>query len=403
MDLTLESLMDSLEKQAGLAKQAADESKAEEKSEKAEEKKDESEVKKDLDKAEKDFDSFKKKDEKEESKDEKSEDQEKKAQAAGAELADVIMQKVASANFSKETQMNKQASVAGKALAEALLIKLANAGDVSTSNGIPEGVAPNKNQIDNANLVAEQDASIKPMPTKDEKGNGGGSINQIFDAIVADALGQGAATPEQLDHAHMSSQEGAAEAAGTPGQVQTESAEKTAAVLSLVNSGVDFDSAVEMVKAAAEEIRAEEAEQVKQAAFAELIGKGVDFDMAVALVKSASEKETHGKAVARGARAAGRGMVEGAAGQIVGTGAGAGLGALAGKALKSKSGAATAVGAAIGGLVGGFGGSFHGTGRSIQNQMAEKRAAFDALCEAGVDFETAASLVQAKSQELYGA
>ena len=222
MNLTLESLMESLEKQAGLSKQASDDSKEDLKHEKQEDKT-EGDAKTAIKDAEKDFSSLKKMNEKEESKDKKdskddeSKEQTKEAQAAGAELADVLLQKVASVKIkTKEMNMNKQASVAGKALADALLTKLANAGDMTTTNGIPGGVAPNKNQLDNANLVAEQDSYIKPMPTKDAIGNGGGSINEIFDGIVADAMGQGAASFYQPGTQGVAQHEGLAEQQATP-------------------------------------------------------------------------------------------------------------------------------------------------------------------------------------------
>lgn len=398
MNLTLESLMESLEKQAGLSKQASEDAKEDLKHEKEEDKK-EGDAKAALKEAEKDFSSLGKMNKKEESKDEKeaedkdkskdkeeSKEQTKEAQAAGAELADVLMQKVASVKSTKEIPMNKQASVAGKALADALMTKLANVGDVTTVNGIPEGVAPNKNQIDNANLVAEQDAIIKPLPTKDAIGNGGGSINQIFDAIVADAIGQGGASFDQTAGQGVASHEGAVEASGAPHQVPDESAEKTAAVVSLVNSGVDFDSAVNMVKAAAAEIEAEEAEQVKQAAFNELLGKGVDFDLAVALIKSAGRMD----AVKSMGRAALGSAQEGAsfAKNVV-----------TGKAMPRE--------VALGGLVRnraaqGAAAAAAGAGAGVA-LAHQKKAAVSALIDAGVDFDQAVGLVQAKSDELYGA
>lgn len=393
MDMTLESLMDSLEKQAGLSKQASDDSKEDDKQEKKEEK-DEASVKKDignaksnLEKSEKDFSNFKK-DEKEEKKDD---EQTKEAQAAGAELANAVMQKVASLQIStKETQMNKQASDAGKALADALLVKLANAGDQTTVAGIPAGVAPNKNQIDNAQLVAEHDSYIKPLPT----GNGitnSGSINQIFDAIVADVQGQGAVSYDGTDPGGaITPNEGAAEQLATPNQVDTVGVEKTAAVMSLVNSGIDFDSAVDMVKAAADEIEAEEAEQVKQAAFADLLGRGVDFDLAVALVKSAGAA---GEAVA------------GAKKWLQNEGVKASVGAenvmfgarnldkgIAGRGVKQLATNRLVQGGAAAGALAG--------GAALAHQ---KQAAVSALCDAGVDFDSAVELVQAKSQEMYGA
>lgn len=462
MDMTLASLIEGLEKQAGLSgfgKQAEEDPKKDEKHEKDEDKaeadakKDMGDAKKDIEKSEDDFANLKKMNKKEEAKDEKeSEDkkeQTKEAQA-GAEVVDFIMQKVASAQLSnKEIEMNKKASDAGKALADALMTKLANAGDQTTINGIPAGVAPNKNQIDNAQLVAEHDAIIKPMPT----GNGienQGTINQIFDAVVADALGQGAAQFDNSEGQGVAAHEGAVEASGTPNQVQTESVEKTAAVISLVNSGIDFDSAVNMVKAAAEEIEFEEGEQIKQAAFEQLLDSGVDFDLAAALVKSAGGPLLLG--ATRLAKAKGTLVnVGNAAGEILG-GAGRAASnaatnvykntkrfgqALAGnsryaakaeqatqdmsRAFVTKGPAAADEAAQIAAkyhgkhdaVVGGArkGLAYAGAGALGLAGVAgggyalgrEKQAAVSALCDAGVDFESAVDLVQAKSYELYGA
>jgi hypothetical protein len=155
MTMTLESLLEDLEKQAGLAgidKQASDESEKED-----EKKKDDKDDEKSSKEDESDNSFAKSKEDLKDSEKEVEKEQTKEAQAAGADLANQIMQKVASLQISnKETEeMNKQASEAGKALADALLEKLANAGDQTTVSGIPEGVAPTKNQIDAAAQVAE--------------------------------------------------------------------------------------------------------------------------------------------------------------------------------------------------------------------------------------------------------
>jgi hypothetical protein len=435
--------MESLEKQAGLSKQASDDSKEDLKHEKQEDKT-EGDAKAAIKDAEKDFSSLKKMNEKEESKDKKdskddeSKEQTKEAQAAGAELADVLLQKVASVKIkTKEMNMNKQASVAGKALADALLTKLANVGDTNQFNGIPAGVAPNKNQLDNANLVAEQDSYIKPMPTKDAIGNGGGTINQIFDGIVADALGQGASTFDVSMGQGVADNEGAVEDSAVPHQVQAESAEKTAAVISLVNSGVDFDSAVDMVKAAAFEIEYEEDQQVKQAAFDQLIDQGVDFELAAALVKSANAFTAATKPVGRmidGQFVANAGRINGAKGTVR-SGIQRGADAVS-EAYESAKGAVGqrahnasvnakglvnpdpafqrngqsanhvrlmhAKNLARNPLVYGGAGALAAGGAGAYALGREKKAAVSALMDAGVDFEQAVSLVQAKADEIYG-
>lgn len=273
MTITLDSLLQDLEKQA-MEKVASDETKTED------EKKKEEEARKAAEDEKKKSEEGKTGDEK------KEEEQEKKAGDSSDALAQQIMQKVASANITEETnEMQKQAAAAGKTLAEALLTKLASAGDQSTTSGIPAGVVPNKNQIDNAQMEAEQAATIKPMPT----GNGirnEGTINQLFDAIVQDAVAQGGVTTTELQAGQTAGKEGAVEASATPNQVPNASVEKTAALNELVAQGVDFDSAVALIKAASDELAAEEQGREKQAALSMLIDSGVDFDSAVSLVQA---------------------------------------------------------------------------------------------------------------------
>jgi hypothetical protein len=337
MGLTLESLVADLEKQAGFVAES-DEDKA---------KKKDDEGKKDEDK----------KEDKKEEKEKKEDEQEKSASfKTGSDLANEIMEKVASLKIeqtNKDTGMNKQASDAGKALAQALLTKLAGVGDVITENGIPGGVVPNKTQVDLAQQKAEHDGSFQATPGTDGQGNGG-TINEIFDAIVADAQartgavvsGQGASAPA----------EGATNRQA-PAQVQVdESQEKMAAAIALVNSGIDFDTAIDMVKAASAEIEAEEEAQVKQAAFNELLDQGVDFDLAVAMVKQA------GALTAVGGRAA----------------------AVAGKKGMSM-GKKVAIGAAAAGTAGAAGYAY--------KKGQEKKAALDALLDQGIDFDEAVAYV----------
>ena len=428
MSMTLDDLLRGLEKQAA---DQEDEKKDEDKKDDSDKKEDKSDKKEGSGKenffekmkaAEKDTEDSKEK-----------EDRVKEAQLQGSALAQEIMQKVASANITtnKETDMNKSAAVAGKALAYSLLEKLASAGDVITTNGIPAGVVPNKVQVDVAQTVAEHDARIQTTPTTDAKGDNGGSINQIFDAIIADAMGAGAATPHELDHQSTSGAEGAIEGHQAPGSIQSApvggaEVEKAAAVSALVNSGFDFTSAVEMVKAAEEEILFEEETQIKQAAMNELVDAGVDYGLAAALVKQASlagvarragavvkdKAETaaiHGMYAADRARSAGTaaaGHLRGAGGVVASDARAFGQGArqaVAGKdavgAPVSRLGAlrraaTTGTGIAAGTAALGAGG---------YALAREKQAAVNGLIDAGVDFDSAVQLVNDKASELYGA
>lgn len=230
---------------AQLLKQAEDEKKEEsEEEEKKEEKKDEGEEEK-----------------KEESKDEKSEDEEK--------------------SNKEEENMDKKANLVD--IITAMLEKSAFEGDENTQAGVPAGVVPNKAQVDSAAMVAYQDATIAPTPGTNGN-NDGGTVNQIMDAIVAKAQAPGVAAPGGISDNQV--QNGSAYASS---EVQDENVEKTAAVVALVEAGIDFDSAVDLVKQAEVELKAEAFEVEKKAAFDALVEAGVDFDTAITLVKEACE------------------------------------------------------------------------------------------------------------------
>jgi hypothetical protein len=248
----------------------------------------------------------------------------KQAADAGAALAQEIMEKIAS-NMTAQTP----AQAAGTALGQALLDTLtkqaaekqAGVGDVTTTDGASgTGGVPVKSQRDNAAMVAEADASIKPMPTGDGIKNQG-TATDIYNAIVADMTAQGGtpttavpdgpevdgsgnkAVPNQVKTAGYSNIEkmAAIEALVADGadfetaleHVKAAEAylmdqhEKMAAVQALVAEGIDFDEAANLVKQAAEDLVREEISHTKQAALAEMVANGVDFDQAVELIKQA--------------------------------------------------------------------------------------------------------------------
>ena len=402
---TLQDLLDTLEKKASDDTELTPEEKAKLEKEKAE-----ADEKADGEKSEKS--------------EKKEEGQEKSASEAGADLAKEVFEKVAHLN--KENEMNKQASTAGKALADAILTKLASAGDLNTENGFAPGATPMKIQQDSALLLQQDAAKYQATPGTDGAGNGG-SVNQIFDSIVQDAMSEGATAYDQTASAGASAGEGQAVAQGSfLGQNPTdESQEKMAAALTLMENGFDFDQAVELVKQAEEEIWAEEDGQIKQAAVGELMSQGFDFEDAVELVKEASNavgaykgdsssagyksSETMGQRAGRAYRdakgATGRyfsdvksdaGKVGAGMSALLNPGANSSSkhmtrGAVAKSLLKNK---AVRLGLGAAGVAGAAGGAYALT--------REKKAAFDALVDAGVDFEKAAGIVAAKSLELYG-
>jgi hypothetical protein len=288
-DFSLQGILESLEKQAGVEKQAGADPEKKEKTDEEKAKEEAECAGQAAGKAKKDI---------EEAEGKNGKEQTKEAATVGADLAKAVLEKVATLQLNQvktEENMNKQAAEAGKALANALLEKLASVGDMNTENGISTGV-PNKTQVDLAAQEAEQAAIIHVQPGTDGRGNGG-TVNQIFDAIVAKAMA-GAAPAQQNPAPGTAKDEGALVTQQAPHQVQTgaftvpgqekmasDEHEKAAAVSQLVAEGIDFDSAVNMVKEAAEEIEREEVSQVKQAALAHLIDNGMDFDQAVNLVK----------------------------------------------------------------------------------------------------------------------
>lgn len=220
-----------------------------------------------------------------EGKDGKEKDQEKSASDLANEIMEQLNKSASTNNQTKgESQMNKSASAQelGKALAQQLLTKQAGIGDVNTTNGVTPGTVPNKVTQDNAAMVAQQDLIIQATPGTDGAGNGG-TVNQIFDAIKNEGFSRGAV--DARSQGDVAPAEGAQNATQAPAQVMIdESREKMAALQALVAGGVDFDKAVDLVKAASDDLEQEEETQIKQAALNELIAGGVDFDFAVKLI-----------------------------------------------------------------------------------------------------------------------
>lgn len=100
-------------------------------------------------------------------------------------------------------------------------------------------------------------------------------------------------------------------------------------------------------------------------------------------------------------RVVGRSLVEGAAGGWLGRAAGAAAGKLAKKDPRTA--------AALGAMSGYYAGAVHGQIKSLKNQAAEahakysgqeKKAAYDQLIEAGLNFDEAIGLIKAAEQDL---
>lgn len=325
-------------------------------------------------------------------------DKESSPSEAGAALFQEIMQ---AASMNLEVGMNKQASVAGLALAQVLLKgqeKKAGVGDVITQDGVAPGSTPAKSTVDNAAMNAEGESAVKPTPT----GNGvenSGSVNEIFDSIVADAQAQGAASTDQVHTQGVAAQEGKVEDHATPAQV------KVAALESLLERGFDFDEASEMVKEADDHmLKAMFSPAWQENAIAKDHGKE-------GLKGVGANVKQHFKG---SFRSAGRGYLEGAAGGV----AGAGVGALLSLASKGKF--TPKDGAIIGAIPGIYIGGAHGQYASLKNQAKEhhakyaseqeltqeeqikmeKIAAINELVANGINFEDAVEMVKQAEAEI---
>lgn len=188
----------------------------------------------------------------------------------------------------EETPMNKTAS--DSQLAKLIMEKLAQ--ELSPEVTTPAAAvntaataAPNKIQRDNAVMTAQDDAKVMGVGQP----GGDGTVNALFESIVARAVAQGGQSDDLVNgDAHVEGRAEEPHQNGGPGPV-SEGQEKAAAVSALCDAGMDFESAVSLVKQAEEELVAESWEQEKRACFDKLVAQGVDFDQAVALIKQAEE------------------------------------------------------------------------------------------------------------------
>ncbi len=160
------------------------------------------------------------------------------------------------------------------------------------------------NEIINENIRDTGTQSAQVLPTPD------GSVDNILRALVARAKDSGAQdqNPDmeallgqaaegnadgRVSEALRLALLGGGDETGQPAAGKTlvvaDEEEKTAALNALVDAGIDYDSAVDLVKSAAEAIEEEEGSIVKAAALNELVSNGLSFEQAAELVKSASE------------------------------------------------------------------------------------------------------------------
>jgi hypothetical protein len=379
--------------------------------------------------------------------DEDEDDDEGQEKAAALKLQ-AALQKTASHNVNHEENMTSQAKQIGAALADQLLVKLAYAGDENTADGVAVGSIPQKIIQDDSAIVHQDDTKIQGMP------GAGGSVNQIFDSIVADTLAQGSASYDQAHTTGVTPVEGIAAATASPeaaaaGDTEEDDLQKTAALNHLVQNGFDFESAYDMVKQAEAELAYEQDQFEKQAALQTLVGQGYDFADAVNLIKQAeyeleAEHEGQVKQAALETLIAQGVDFDTAADLVKEAGLGSKIGGVFSRAGKKVGGAASRAGNSAKGFKAGVTGNTighrnspnvlskpgieggHAAGAFIRRNAVpiaagagglaagallgtaaaggrEKSAAVAALVNQGVDFDSAVGLVEAKAAQLYGA
>ena len=218
-----------------------------------------------------------------ESKEEKGEKKEGKAENSNRpdpEKTDERDEKSPSQSQEAEYQMNKQASInAGVALA----VQIAQGLQKSAS------LVPEQQQA----LAAEQAPIFQPNPqgTKEEV------AAQIVQRLQAAGAGPDDATQAVAPAAPAQTVVPAAPVVpqGAPveqsPEEENDELQKVAAVLALVDEGLDFDNAVHLVKQAEAQIYEENKGLMKQAALHELMASGYPFEDASELIKQACEEE----------------------------------------------------------------------------------------------------------------
>lgn len=150
------------------------------------------------------------------------------------------------------------------------------------------------------NVIAETDAMAASSTAGQQAIPKDGTITQTLQAMLQTGLASGAVGPDQLylnsiaagqDEGNspigLTSSDGRQINAIPAGGSMSEQVEKTAALVHLVDNGIDFDTAVNLIKQAEYQIYAEEDQQIKVAAVNELMSRGYDIEDAVALVKQA--------------------------------------------------------------------------------------------------------------------
>ena len=286
----------------------------------------------------------------------------------GAKDDDLVDEKLDNGGHKKTAEETKSENAE---MAKNIMNKIAQIVGVTPTTpaageNLTPGTAPNLIQHGNEQMTAFDDKKVEALPGAE------GSLNNILEKIVDNAKAQGAVS-EDLVNGDLP----ATDADSDKEVIETDEYEKTAAVTALVEAGCSFDDAIALVKQAEEMLNIEADQQEKVAAITELCASGYDFDTAVELVKQA-EAELNGeskemdKVAAVNSKIAEGSSFEEAVEWVK-------------EASKKEKGVFKPF-----------------PKKDMKERAHEKKAAFDALIEAGIDFDQATALVKQAEIDVYG-
>ncbi len=186
---------------------------------------------------------------------------------ASAVDATTELEQALSINAGEETTMTKSAhELAGQSIAEAILAGLTKQ-------------AENNVAAETAEMKSQDDAKIKETPVA------GKTVSEVAKALLERAGSEGkTAVPEHP--AQVVAAEGGAQTDGRAPIDSKLDKQASETLTALINDGVTFEEAVELVKEASVMMNAD---LEKAAAVSHLIDNGIDFADAVEMVKQASE------------------------------------------------------------------------------------------------------------------
>lgn len=201
--------------------------------------------------------------------DEVNQDMTKQASDATTELE----QALSNDNVGENNTMTKSAhEQAGLSIAEAILAGL-------------QKQAENNVASETTTMVNEDTAKIKQTPVA------GKTVSEVAQALLARAATEGKTEkPEHVDNVVHA--EGGAQTAGRQPIDSQLDKQASEALTALINDGVDFAEAAELVKEAQAALAGD---LEKAAAVSHLMDNGVDFADAVELVKQASAEAVEGE------------------------------------------------------------------------------------------------------------